>query len=82
MGTLNNALSFFALRTFDILKEELIMNAYKMHEVRMWTVQVIIPAILVGGYVMFCTDIPDKIRSKAKQIKERRKEKRNANRMV
>ena len=58
------------------------MNAYKMHEVRMWTVQVIIPAILLGGYVYYCTEIPDKIKAKAKIIKEKRKERRNAKRMV
>lgn len=45
------------------------MNAYKMHEVRMWVVQVIIPATIVTGYVMFCTDIPEKIKEKREQRK-------------
>lgn len=40
------------------------MNAYKMHEVRMWLIQVIIPATMVTGYVLFCTDIPEKLKEK------------------
>ena len=45
------------------------MNAYKMREVRMWVVQVIIPATIGTGYVLFCTDIPEKIKKKREQRK-------------
>ena len=31
------------------------MNAYKMREIRMWVVQVIIPTTIATGYVLFCT---------------------------
>lgn len=49
------------------------MNAYKMHEARMWTVQVIIPATLAIGYICLCTDIPEKIASKINSKKKRKK---------
>ena len=45
------------------------MNAYKMHEVRMWLIQVIIPATMVTGYVLFCTDIPEKLKEKREKRK-------------
>lgn len=45
------------------------MDAYKMHEVRMWLIQVIIPATMVTGYVLFCTDIPEKLKEKREKRK-------------
>ena len=51
------------------MKEVLSMNAYKMHEVRMWLIQVIIPATMATGYVLLCTDIPEKIKKKREQRK-------------
>lgn len=45
------------------------MNAYKMHEARMWIVQVIIPATIAAGYVYLYTDIPDKLKAKREQRK-------------
>ena len=45
------------------------MNAYKMHEVRMWLIQVIIPATMATGYVLLCTDVPEKIKKKREQRK-------------
>ncbi len=45
------------------------MNAYKMHEVRMWLIQVIIPTTMATGYVLLCTDVPEKIKKKLEQRK-------------
>ena len=53
------------------------MSAYKMHELRMWIVQVIVPATLATGYVLFYTDIPDKIKQRREQIKLNRKNRKN-----
>lgn len=52
------------------------MNAYKMHELRMWIVQVIIPATIATGYVCLYTDIPQKIKEKTEQAKLNRKAKK------
>lgn len=52
------------------------MNAYKMHEIRMWTIQVIIPACLATGYVLLYTDIPDKLKAKREQRKLNRQNKK------
>ncbi len=49
------------------------MTASKMHEIRMWTVQVIIPVTLFAGYVYFCTDVPHKIKQKAQDAKNKKK---------
>lgn len=45
------------------------MSAYKMREVRMWVVQVIIPVTIATGYVLLCTDIPEKIKEKREKRK-------------
>lgn len=52
------------------------MSVYKMHEVRMWIVQVVVPLTLVVGYVATQTDIPDRIKQKKEQIKLKLKTKK------
>ena len=54
------------------------MNAYKMHEVRMWIIQVIIPASIAAGYVYLYTDIPSKIKEKHEQRKLNKHNKKEA----
>lgn len=54
------------------------MTASKMHEVRMWLIQVIIPATMAAGYIYFCTDIPEKVKAKREQKKLNKKNKNKA----
>lgn len=46
------------------------MTASKMHEVRMWIVQVIIPTAVGVTMICLCTDVPQKIKEKCKKHKK------------
>lgn len=48
------------------------MNAYKAHELRMWTIQVIIPATALAVYVWNETNLFRNTKAKIKAIKQKR----------
>lgn len=49
------------------------MTASKMHEVRMWTIQVIIPTAVFVTWVCLYTDVPKKVKAKCKRKKKKDK---------
>ena len=54
------------------------MNVYKVHELRMWTVQIIIPAVLVGIYLWNETDAFANTKRKLRERKLHKEAKKKA----
>ena len=49
------------------------MNAYKAHEIRMWTVQIIIPTVLLGVYIWNETNLFKNTKAKIKAVMNKKK---------
>lgn len=54
------------------------MTAYKLHEARMWTVQVFIPMALLGAYLWNETHLFDNTKAKIKTKLQERKMKKES----